>query len=459
MTKKYQSSFHRMVLFGMLCLLSLVPVLAQASTLNDRLRGYVLLQVQSHGEAWYVYPVDGRRYYLRDGEAAYTVMRRFGLGITNTDLVRLQNGDRTLRTRLQGKIVLQVQAHGEAFYVCPKDLSVRYLRDGAAAYTVMRTCSLGITNANLAQIPEGSLGNGGTPAPTPTPEPEPAPVPPVSSATVPTIGGCQVFPADNPWNQDVSSLPVDARSASYIRAIGLTDHLHPDFGEDPDYGIPFNVVPGTQPKVPMTWTAYGDESDPGPYPIPANAKREAGGDHHVLVLDSGECKLYELYHAEKNSTGWSADSGAVFDLRSNALRPDTWTSADAAGLPILPGLIRYDEVAAGAINHAIRFTADQTQDGWIHPATHPAGSDDPSLPPMGLRVRLKADYDISQFTGQARVIAVALKKYGMILADNGTSWYFGGATDSRWNDDELNQLKVIPGSAFEAVHTGTVQHR
>jgi hypothetical protein len=241
----------------------------------------------------------------------------------------------------------------------------------------------------------------------------------------------------------------------------LNDHLHPDFGENPEYGIPYVVVPGTQPKVPITWTAYGDESDPGPYPIPANAPIEAGGDHHVLVVDSGSCKLYELYRAVKRNNGasWSADSGAVFDLRSNALRPEGWTSADAAGLPILPGLVRYDEVAGGVIKHAIRFTADSTQNGWIHPALHPAGSDNPSLPPMGLRVRLKANYDTSQFTGQARVIAVALKQYGMMLADNGSPWYFGGATDPRWNDDELNQLKDIPGSAFEAVQTGEIRTR
>lgn len=281
---------------------------------------------------------------------------------------------------------------------------------------------------------------------------------PASASTM--SAGCQVFPADNPWNQDISQLPVRADSATFMASIGLSRTLHPDFGENPDYGIPYTVVEGNQAKVPITFTAYGDESDPGPYPIPANAKVEAGGDRHVLVVDSGACKLYELYAAEKSASGsgWSADSGAVWNLNTGALRPQGWTSADAAGLPILPGLVRYDEVAAGEITHAIRFTASRTQAGMILPATHYARTGGSSDPPMGLRVRLKADYDISRLTGQARIIAVAMKKYGMILADNGSNWYFSGATDSRWNDDELNQLKSVPGSAFEAVDTGEIIH-
>jgi hypothetical protein len=272
------------------------------------------------------------------------------------------------------------------------------------------------------------------------------------------IAGCQVFPADNAWNQVVTNLPVHEKSSAYISSISASKKLHPDFGENQDYGIPYNVVSGSQPKVPITWTAYGDESDPGPYPIPADAKRETSSDHHVLVLEKDSCTLYELFNAEKNSTGWSADSGAIWNLNSNARRTEGWTSADAAGLPILPGLVRYEEVAAGKITHAIRFTAPSTQDGWIYPATHEAGSSNTNLPPMGLRVRLKADYDISNLTGQARVIAEAMKTYGMILADNGSSWFFQGATDPRWNDDELNQLKSVPGSAFEAVYTGDI-HR
>ncbi len=292
----------------------------------------------------------------------------------------------------------------------------------------------------------------------------PGQVPSPGSTTSPAAGkgtmlaGCEIFPKDNAWNQDISSLPVHPNSQTYIDSIGATGHLHPDFGEDQTYGIPYNVVSGFQPKVPITWSAYGDESDPGPYPIPDTAKVEAPSDSHVLVLDSGACKLYELYNARKNfGVGWTADSGAVWNLHTGALRHEGWTSADAAGLPILPGLVRMDEVKAGEITHAIRFTAKRTQNGWIHPATHQAGSANAALPPMGLRLRLKADYDISALTGQAHVIAVAMKKYGLILADNGSSWYFQGATDPGWKDDELNELKGVPGSAFEAVQTGEIR--
>ncbi len=277
---------------------------------------------------------------------------------------------------------------------------------------------------------------------------------------VPMIGGCAIFPADSPWNTPVTSLPVRSDSATFIASIGSSSPLHPDVGGGGQYGIPFNVVPGTQTNVPITYTAYGDESDPGPFPIPANATVENGSDKHVLVLQQATCMLYELFDASKDAagSGWSAGSGAKWDLSSNAHRPLGWTSADAAGLPILPGLVRYDEVAAGSVNHAIRFTAPRTQKGYILPATHQAGSSDASLPPMGLRVRLKANYDISGLTGEAKVIATAMKKYGMILADNGSSWFFQGASDPRWNDDDLNQLKVIPGSAFEAVDTGAIMN-
>lgn len=280
-----------------------------------------------------------------------------------------------------------------------------------------------------------------------------------SAATaVPTVGSCGIFPADNPWNLDVSGYPVRADSATFIASIGLGAHLHPDFGSDPTYGIPITVVGAGQAKVPITFDAYGDESDPGPYPVPADARVEAGSDGHVLVLDKDGCRLYELYDARKDAagTGWTAASGAVFDLRSNALRPDTWTSADAAGLPIYPGLVKYDEVASGVIRHAIRFTASRTQDGFIHPATHEAGSSDAAYPPMGLRVRLKSTFDVSGYSGAARVILQAMKTYGMILADNGSNWFFTGETDTRWNDDDLNALKAVPGSAFEAVDTGPI---
>ncbi len=274
----------------------------------------------------------------------------------------------------------------------------------------------------------------------------------------PTVGRCPVFPSDNSWNREVSSLPVDPRSDDYVRSIGAEGFLHPDFGGGGQYGIPFEVVPSDQPKVPIAFTAYGDESDPGPYPIPPNARVEGGSDRHVLVVTQGECKLYEMYVAQRSGAGWSADSGAVFDLRSNAVRPKGWTSADAAGLPILPGLARYDEVAAGAIMHALRFTVQRTQRGFIFPARHFASSsDDNTLPPMGLRLRLKASYDVSRFRGQARVILEGLKRYGMIVADNGSDWYVTGASDPRWDDEDLNQLKTVPGSAFEAVQTGSIE--
>ena len=278
------------------------------------------------------------------------------------------------------------------------------------------------------------------------------------------LAGCPMFPADSPWNTDISGYPVDPNSASYLAGIaglGGNQKLHADFGSNPTYGIPFVTVPSTQPLVPINFTAYGDESDPGPYPVPANAPIEGGanstGDRHVLVLQQGACKLYELYRAFPAGTGWNADSGAVFDLNSNALRPEGWTSADAAGLPILPGLVRYDEVKSGVVTHALRFTVSRTQRAYIHPATHWASSyTSTSLPPMGLRLRLRADFDTSAYSGDSRVILEALKKYGMIVADNGTNWFISGATDSRWNDTDLDQLKAIPGSAFEVVATGPV---
>ena len=274
----------------------------------------------------------------------------------------------------------------------------------------------------------------------------------------PTIDGCAVFPPDNPWNQDISGEPVDPHSAAYIQNInaGGDTHLHADFGSESDYGIPYLVVGGDQPKVPINFTEYGDESDPGPYPIPLNAPVEAGDDHHVLVVDKANCVLYELYHATQNGNGWDAGSGAIFDLKSNALRPDTWTSTDEAGLPILPGLVRYDEVQAGEIDHALRFTVQETQHAFIHPATHYGSTDNQSAPPMGLRLRLKANYDISRVTGEAKVVLTALKQYGMFVADTGTSWYITGTTDSHWNDDDLNQLKTVPGTAFDVVKAGEI---
>ena len=285
----------------------------------------------------------------------------------------------------------------------------------------------------------------------------------------PILGGCAVFPNNNPWNTDISNYPLHPNSAAYIAtisnpALGGGTYLHPDFGANWNggpFGIPFVVVPQTQPLVPINFTAYGDQSDPGPYPIPPDAPIEgganSGGDQHVLVLQSGTCKLYEMYRAFYTNPGWDADSGAVWALNSNALRPEGWTSADAAGLPILPGLARYDEVAAGEIKHALRFTVSRSQRAYIHPATHWASSRTETFyPPMGLRLRLKASFSLSGFTGQSLLILKALKKYGMIVADNGSAWYISGAPDARWSDDNLNQLKTVPGSAFETVDTGPI---
>lgn len=275
----------------------------------------------------------------------------------------------------------------------------------------------------------------------------------------PHVGGCQVFPGDNAWNEVIASAPLHPRSSdiiNHIQAVG-SDNLHPDFGENQSYGIPYVVVPANQPLVPITYEAYGDESDPGPFPIPFNAPVEGGSDAHVLVVQEGTCQLFELFAARRTSTGWAADSGARFDLTTGALRPLGWTSADAAGLPILPGLVRYDEVAAGYIGHAIRATFSRTQKGFVLPATHYASSDpDPTLPAMGMRLRLRAEFDLNTLSGQARVIAAAMQQYGLIVADNGSNWFFQGAPDPGWNDQELNQLKAIPGTAFEVVDTGPV---
>ena len=275
--------------------------------------------------------------------------------------------------------------------------------------------------------------------------------------------GCPLFPANNPLNQNISHAPVDPHSAQYIASIGLSGHLHPDFGTNPSYGIPYTVVGPKQPRVPIAFSEFGEESEPGPYPIPANAPVEGAGeegDRHVLVLQRGTCKLYELYGARRRGAGWEAGSGAVFNLRSNALRPEGWTSADAAGLPIMPLLVRYDEVRGGQIDHALRVTVARTQRGYIHPATHFASSDsDPALPPMGLRLRMRASYFLAGFHGESLIVLRALKRYGLIVADNGSSWYITGAPDPRWNDDDLEQLKRVPGSAFEAVYTGPIRRR
>jgi hypothetical protein len=281
----------------------------------------------------------------------------------------------------------------------------------------------------------------------------------------PSIGGCQMLPADNPWNQKVTGLAVRSDSSRFISSISASGktELHPDFGGAGAYGIPYAVVPASQPEVPIDYQAYGAESDPGPFPIPGSAPVEGGsasdGDRHVLVVQQGSCHLYELGRAFWQGNHWDADVGVNWDLGSNALRPAGWTSADAAGLPILPGLVRYDEVAAGHIDHAVRFTVHDSQKGYILPATHDASSStNAALPPMGLRLRLKASFSLAGYHGESLVILQALKTYGMIVADNGSSWYISGAADPRWNDDDLSQLKGVPGSAFEAVDTGPIHH-
>jgi hypothetical protein len=271
------------------------------------------------------------------------------------------------------------------------------------------------------------------------------------------LAGCPVFPRDNAWNRDVSKAPLDPRSDAYVRSIGLDGHLHPDFASR-TYGIPFRVVARTQRRVPIHFTDYGEESDRGPYPVPAGAPVESGSDRHVVVLQRGTCRLYELFGARRTAGGWSASSGATWDLRSNRLRRAGWTSADAAGLPILPGLARAGEVVGRRrITHALRVTVQRTQRAYVAPARHVASNDtDPDLPPMGLRLRLKASFDLRPFHGQALVILRALKRYGMIVADNGSSWYVTGAPDRRWNDDDLHALNRVPGSAFEAVRSGAL---
>ncbi len=289
-----------------------------------------------------------------------------------------------------------------------------------------------------------------------------APVDAAPRPSGPREYGCPLFPANNALNRDISHAPLDPNSAAYIESIGAELHLHADFGTNPGYGIPYTVVGRGQPKVPIKFSEYGSESEPGPYPVPLGAPVEGAGeegDRHVLVLQRGSCRAYELYAARRLGSGWEAGSGAVFNLRSNALRPEGWTSADAAGLPILPLLARYPEVHAGQIDHALRVTVARTQAGYIHPATHLASSSqDPSLPPMGLRLRLKASFSLAGYHGQALVILRALKRFGLIVADNGSSWYITGAPDGHWNDEDLDQLKTVPGSAFEAVRSGPILH-
>jgi hypothetical protein len=280
------------------------------------------------------------------------------------------------------------------------------------------------------------------------------------------IAGCPLFPSDNIWNTRIDQMPLAARSNDYITSIGRNTGLHPDFGagtwDGGPIGIPYNLVNGDQPPVAVSF-GYEDESDPGPYPIPANPYIEGGadsnGDRHILIVDVDQCILYELYNAWPEDDGsWWAGSGAIFDLNSNFLRPAGWTSADAAGLPIMAGLVRYDEVSSGEITHAIRFTAQSTRSEYIWPARHEASSNtDPAVPPMGQRFRLKANFDISGFSPSVQVILTALKTYGLILADNGSNLYISGAPDERWDNDMLvSELSTVKGSDFEAVDVSSL---
>jgi hypothetical protein len=296
----------------------------------------------------------------------------------------------------------------------------------------------------------------------------------------PTLGSCQVFPRsaaganapsaadESAWNQDISQAPLDPSSADYIAYINAHggDFVHPDFGSPREYGFPYAVVGKKQKKTKVNFTAYGDESTHGAYRVPLNALVEGGqssdGDRHVLAVDRRRCKLYELYRAfssKRPKPHWNADSAVIWNLRSAALRTQGLTSADAAGLPIFPGLARYDEAASGGIHHALRVTVSSTRDAWINPASHCAGSTaSASAPPLGLRLRLNTDYGLSGFTGPARAIAVALKQYGLIVADNGSNWFISGTSDRRWPDENLDQLKSIPGSAFEVVQNAAPVH-
>jgi hypothetical protein len=284
---------------------------------------------------------------------------------------------------------------------------------------------------------------------------------------LPAAPRCEIFPPNNPWNEPVNKLPVAKNSAKYIAAIGLDAPVHPNFGTVYDgapNGIPYTVVGYYQHRVPIGFQ-YAAQSTPGPYPIPTNAPIEGGrnstGDRHVIVVDRYTCLDYELFDAYPHAGGryWTAGSGAVFNLNSNHLRPAGWTSADAAGLPILPGLARYDEVKQGVIDHALRFTAPCTAPRYVYPARHQASTcSNPDAPPMGLRLRLKASVNISHLPYQARVVAQALKTYGLILADNGSPWYISGGPNSRWNNDALHQLDQLTGRDFQVVDTSSLPH-
>jgi hypothetical protein len=284
-----------------------------------------------------------------------------------------------------------------------------------------------------------------------------------SASATPVAGApkCPVFPADNPWNRRVDTLPVAANSDAIVRAIGVDDHMHADFGsglwDGSPIGIPVTVVGRATPRSRVAFE-YASESDRGPYPIPANVRIEGGSDHHAILVDRDACKLYELFALRREDGRWRAGSGAIWSLRSNRLRPAGWTSADAAGLAILPGLARWEDVARGRIDHALRVTVSETRRAYVWPARHQASDrTDPSLPPMGLRLRLKQSFPIAGYPRQSRIVLRALKEYGLVVADNGSDWYVSGAPSPKWDNDDLHSLHRVPGSAFEVVDTSSLR--
>jgi hypothetical protein len=282
-----------------------------------------------------------------------------------------------------------------------------------------------------------------------------------SATPVPGAARCPVFPSDNPWNRRIDRLPVAAGSDAIVRSIGVDDHMHADFGsglwEGRPIGIPVTVVGRSTPRSRVSFE-YADESDRGPYPISANVRIEGGSDRHAILVDRDACRLYELFALRRENGRWQAGSGAIWSLRSNRLRPAGWTSADAAGLPILPGLARYEDVARGRIDHALRVTVSETRRAYVWPARHYASDrTEPSLPPMGLRLRLKKDFPLAGFPRQARVVLRALKEYGMVIADNGSDWFVSGAPHPKWDNDDLHALHRVPGSAFEVVDTRSLR--
>jgi hypothetical protein len=287
-----------------------------------------------------------------------------------------------------------------------------------------------------------------------------------SASPLTNAPGCPILPRTNVWNKRVDALPVHPNSDAIVAAVGEGGYVHADFGSGRwnggPIGIPVTVVRRSQKRVPVRFR-YADESDRGPYPIPRTVRIEggwnAGGDRHALIVNRGTCKLYELFALRKRNGRWHAGSGAIFDLRSNRLRPRGWTSADAAGLPILPGLARYSEVRKGVIDHALRFTVEQTRKAYVYPARHYASDlTDPDLPPMGMRFRLRADFPVSGYPRQARIVLVALKRYGMIVADNGSDWFISGVPNARWSNDQLHSLHGVHGSDFEVVDTSDLRN-